>query len=308
MDCFPDETFRGLLKEKGGGTGTTYDENTLDGRNLLPLLETEAKLERALYWEMRIPDGYNFSVLDRTHRWRYSTGFLGGQWLYDLDQDPTSSISVLADNPQIAQQLKTDYDNWHDTIRRVQTEFEAQDQNGKGILTGDSFQRSPGFGGFTFAIGVTPEQNSDTSQRRVIASQNQLLSLDYQSESVELNLQDVQLTASLPADGQCHSIIITAHHEARISWLMANRAMNPPVDLIIDGTVAASLVDHRELPKAATLTNPTFIRYRPGEPLEQTGFEGKLSLPIIFNQKLRPDTDVGQSDIESLMQEVCPDA
>lgn len=285
-----------------------YDADKLDGRNLLPFLADEEILVRPLYWENWAEGKYLFSVLDESHRWRYSTGFLNDEWLLDLETDPSGTENTLSSNRTVADNLTADYLGWHDEVHRVQTNFEVLDQSGKGILTGDSFQRSPGFGGYTFAIGISPDQSIDLQQRKVIASQSQLLSIYYQNETIEINLQDVRLTGPLPADGQCHSLIVTAQHAARISWLLTNADMNTPIELIVDGEIVDAIIDHREQPKTADLTSPTYIGYQPGVESTRSAFNGLLSAPLIYNHRVVATPELGQFGFESLVNEICPDA
>ena len=208
----------------------------------------------------------------------------------------------------MANDLTANYLSWHDEVHRVQTEFDPLDQFGKGVLTGDSFQRSPGFGDYTCAIGISPDQAIDMQQRKIIASQSQLLSIYYQNEMIEVNLQDVRLSGPLPADGQCHSLIVTAQHAARISWLLTNTDMNTPIELIVDGEIVDAIVDHREQPKNADLTSPTYIGYRPGEESIGSAFNGSLSTPLIYNHRVVATPERGQFGFDSLVNEICPDA
>lgn len=285
-----------------------YDKESLDGRNLLPFIKENIALDRALFWEILSPDGYLFSVLSEDQKWRYSTGFLKGKWLYDLEADPHGATDVLADNKKIADDLKDSYLIWHEEIHRIETKFNQTSTAGAGILTGDSFQRSPGFGGYTFAIGVTPDTSMDTNRTSVVASQSQLLSIVYHNETLQARIQDAVLTAPLPADGKCHSIILTAQHNSRISWLLGTAPMNTPMQLIIDGEVRASLIDHREMPKSADLTAPTYIGYNPADASGDSSFTGTLSRPLIYNHAVMVNPGESQFGIDQLLQETCPDA
>ncbi len=286
--------------------GIEYNASILDGRNLLPVLELEQRLERPLYWEAIVGDSYTFSVLDESHRWRYTTDLLGGQTLYDLENDPSGASGIPGATGQISDQLNDQYRSWHDEVHRIDTRFEALDSNGRGILTGDSLQRSPGLGEFTFAIGVTPGPEATTAGTQVIASQSQLFSMTYNNETLRVSLQDASLSAPLPADGQCHPVIVTAQQSARISWIMGTEPVNSPIDLIIDGAIVASLVDHREVPKIADLTAPTFIGYRPITVGTGNNFSGTLSAPVIYNHRVVPTPAHNQFGFTELINEICP--
>lgn len=287
--------------------GISYDPEKLDGRNLLPLIASESKLERALHWETLTPEGYDFSVLDSQQRYRYSTGVLNSSWLYDLDNDPEGKQNILAQNSEQAASLNALHDEWHQRIHRIDTQYSRELENGGGVLTGDSLQRSPGFGGYTFAIGITTPLAEEDTEATVIASQRDLLSIYYESGALELNIQDVRLHAELPEDGQCHALIVSAQHNARVSWIIDRGAIDSPIQVIVDGQLNSGIVDHRELPKQADLTAPTYIGHRPnanGEP--DMIFPGELSAPLILNQRLFINPGRGQYGVDTLQTELCP--
>lgn len=287
-------------------TGIEYDRDRLDGRNVLPFLESGAAIERTLFWEAFVNGDYFYSVLDRSHRWRYNHGYLGAWVMFDLESEPSGGFDGMTENPEIRTRLRSEYLQWRRSTHRVATRFEATAANGAGILTGDSFQRSPGFGGYTFALAIHPEPSTDDGSPEIIAYQQDLLEIRLTNDHLDVSIQDIALSGQVPRDGLCHSIIVTAQYDAMISWLHNNRTIASPVELIVDGELVDSQTDFRELPKAADLTAPTYIGFSPGGITGHRPLAGRLGQARVFNHRVRLNHKANQPSAADLAQRLCP--
>lgn len=288
-------------------TGNSLPADKLDGIDLLPFIKSSEILERPLFWEAEADDFF-YSVLDPSHRFRYSDNLFGRNVLLDLEQNSSGSVASIVDNEPVQERLRNDYFVWREEIHRVKTNFQASDDNGGGTLTGDSFQRSPGFGKFSFGIGVTLESAVDTSVStqtpQTIAYQEDLLSLSIERDELRVVIQDKELRAPFPDDGLCHNVVISADFQSRISWLQINETMESTIELFIDDIVVASAIDTRETPKKADLTSPTYIGSR-GPIVNDEKFQGRLSEPVIYNYRVRAESIGNQASVSQLSEKLC---
>ncbi len=288
-------------------TGNSLPADRLDGIDLIPFIKSSETLVRPLFWEAEADDFF-YSTLDSSHRFRYSDNLFGSNVLLDLEQDPTGSVASIVDNEPVRERLRDDYFDWREEIHRVETNFQASDDNGAGTLTGDSFQRSPGFGKFSFGIGVTHDSindegtNGQTSQ--IIAFQKDLLSVSLERGELRVVIQDEELRAPFPDDRLCHNIVITADFQSRISWLQINETMESTIELFIDDTMVASAIDNREIPKKADLTSPTYIGSR-GPTFDDEKFQGRLTEPVIYNYRVRAEPTGNQASVSRLSEMLC---
>ncbi|MCG8413845.1 MAG: sulfatase-like hydrolase/transferase, partial [Pseudomonadales bacterium] len=284
-------------------SGVERMDEDLDGQNLLRYIETNSTIQRPLYWESYGNDNYFFSVLDSSHRYRYSEGLLGRDVLMDLNQDEFGGPASVVEDAAVVNQLRSDYLQWRNDVHSLDTTFQAETERGLGVLTGDSLQRSPGHGGFTFGIGVQASANV-TNSRQQIAYQDGLLDIHLSSGELTVTAQDTTLSAPFPMDGQCHSVILTAYYQARISWLLSNLEMQSPIQVMIDGQAVAEVVDRRELPKSADLTAPTYIGFTPLAG-ERNEFSGQLFEPVLFNHRVFANATGSQPSAASLAASLC---
>lgn len=105
------------------GVKLPADMQELDGRSLLPLLETpEAKwADRKLFvhvgrWEAKhrqakdVTSAKFVNCAVRTNRWR----FVNNAELYDITADPGETKNVAASHPEVVAQIRQEYDKWWD--------------------------------------------------------------------------------------------------------------------------------------------------------------------------------------------------
>lgn len=285
-------------------SGIDYSQEQLDGQSLLQFIENRAAIQRPLFWESYGNDYYFFSVLDATHRYRYSERLLGRNVLMDLELNEFGEPGSIVNDPSITSRLQDDYLQWRNETHSLDLTLEPVADNGLGILTGDSFQRSPGHGGYTFAIAVQALQNQ-TGTMQQIAYQDELLDIHLNAGLLTAKVQDLTLSAPFPDDGQCHSIVLTANFQARISWLLSNLPMESPVQLFVDGELVSESVDRRELPKQTDLTTPTYIGFSPVDG-QRNEFTGRLFEPLLFNHRVFANASSLQPSMEQLASSLCP--
>lgn len=285
--------------------GVAMPEDELDGVNLLPYLESATAVSRSLYWESEAADDYFYSVLDESHRYRYSDNLVGYDVVMDLETDPSGSAASIITDDAVQRRLQAEYFSWREEVHRIATDFTEQGANGIGVLRGDSLQRSPGFGSFTFGIGARLNPDASAEAVQAIAYQEDLLKLEVQHGRLNVRVQDLDLSAPFPMDSQCHSIVLSARFEAKISWLLSDDTMSSPVQLFIDNELVAEAVDTRVLPKAADLLSPTYIGST-GPGTEESEFDGTLSRPVVLNHRVWADPRGNQAAVSSLSGEFCP--
>jgi arylsulfatase len=128
-------------------TGATLPEHQVEGRSLLPLLEgqTTEWPDRPIFAHIcRWPTGadpekfreVNFTV--RTQRYRYvgpvpsaakgkkAGAKLAGPALYDMEKDPAQTTNIIAEQPEIAAQMKASYDQYWKEARPLMVNETAE--------------------------------------------------------------------------------------------------------------------------------------------------------------------------------------
>jgi arylsulfatase A-like enzyme len=126
-----------------------------DGVNLLPLVvENKPRPPQALFWEVGTDLVYGYSVLDEQGQWR-----LDDNKLFNLTTDPYAERDVSALFPNKVTTLKQLFLDWRKQVHHLALNTEAlhrEQEPDTYKVTGDSFRRSPGYGGFTFVTSISP--------------------------------------------------------------------------------------------------------------------------------------------------------
>lgn len=175
----------------------------LDGQSLLPLLAGKPLAPRWLVHEIAVPGQFNFSELDPTGRWR-----LTRDALYDLQQQPQGDVNVAAEQSVQQQVLIKQFWTWRNHKLTVPL---TTTRTGNGwTVTGNDFLRAPGYGAYSFVVGLSSPAASAT-----VAQQAGVWSMVLQPDR-RLRLQigelDVQ-SSPLPAvpSGQCLPVVFTSY-------------------------------------------------------------------------------------------------
>ena len=149
-------------------------------------------------------------------------------------------------------------------------------------------QRSPGYSGFTFAIGVTPSTDREGTPE-VIAEQAGRWRLQTSGQKgLRLEVLDQIIEApALPA-GQCSDVVVSSQFNFSPSQSKGNVSA---IDLYINGVRAATVTKKMPALMTSGYANPTYIGMNPGG---GDVFQGKLTRPLILNERVVPDKDGGQ--------------
>jgi arylsulfatase A-like enzyme len=237
-----------------------------------------------LYWEYSTSNQHAYSILSADGHWRL-TNYYGLRALNDLVADPSGTDNVFDSHPEIASKLTGDYLKWRKTARKVDFTYEPLNNRGGAILRGNDVQRSPGYSGFTFAIGVTPSPDAGV-QPQVIVEQSGRWRLQVATEQ-GLNLEILGQTAEIPPlpVGQCSEVVISSQFNLSPSNPRANISF---VDIYINGNRVKSITREQTPEQNWGYANPTYVG------LNASGKEqylGQLSHPIILNERVVPDDE-----------------
>jgi arylsulfatase A-like enzyme len=252
--------------------------DTLEGRDLFT---DDGPPPRPLFWEHSNSEQHRYAVLSADRRWRFVPPILN-----DLEADFTGSTNVMDEHPDVAAELREEFLRWRLKTREVATKFRRDGDHTSGTLEGNDMLRSPGHGGFTFAIGITPG-GSPSSSNQVVAEQNERWRLDYHPDH-GLSLELLGLSARGPklSEGQCHEVVVSSDHQFP---LQRPRRARTILNLYVDGQLVDSARDDAPVPNLKGYANPTHIgRNAAGE----QRFTGHLSRPFIVNERVVPDDQV----------------
>lgn len=246
------------------------------------LLDPQRAPTPQLYWEYSDSKMVIFSILSADGNWRF-TNYLRSQSLYDLRNDPTGRENVLDRHPEIAAKLIEDYLQWRKKTRTVAFSYELLNNNGGAIVRGNDLQRSPGYSGFTFAIGVTPATDAG-GEPQVIAEQAGRWRLQtIGDKGLSLDILGQTIAGPPLPSGQCSEVVVSSYFNFTTIRPKNNWSI---IDLYVNGELVSTT--RKELPPLLTwgYANPTYIGFdaNGGQP-----FLGQLSRPIILNERVIPD-------------------
>jgi hypothetical protein len=255
--------------------------------NSLQQLDSPPQKER--FWEAGTEE---YGVLTSDGSWRLRqppgcAGVVGQPLLYDLDADPTAAQFVSPTPLAQLMQMTEAYDAWYRDIHTVKTQYNP-DLNGGGILTGMDFLRTPGFGEYTFGIGISDVLDGQ------IAAQAGIWNMSRTGDTVIAQYGDLILSGDINNNDSCHSIVVTGSFSRQVA------AHSPPdlikLTLYIDGIEAQSGSIEATL-AIPDPTVPTII----GNPSQF----GTLLAPIILNTTL--SRVFSPWTVEAFGHEVCVD-
>ena len=241
----------------------------LDGVNMLPDIDRGTSPARDLFWSNLL----GFSVRTGDGKWLLTkdTEGVGNDPLYlaDLENEPSGAVDVSESNPSETDRLSGLYQQWIKEIHRIPLVREL-DGSGYGTLTGWDFLRTPGYGDFTFAIGV--EQGFEGN----LANQEGIWSLRWEPDgTVIADFQGIRLSGAPDASRDCHSVIVSGNFTPRIPGI-PKVSDTLALNLYIDGQLAEAYDGGGKL-DAGNFAAPTVI----GEPGIQSGL--RLYEPILLN-------------------------
>jgi arylsulfatase A-like enzyme len=282
----------------------------LDGISLIRARKQPSLLQRDLFWESYSYRHSVYGVLTADDV-RLVHELSGEDHLLDLKQnlsgDPKreADASDAADVSDRVDEIRGKYEAWRNETREVKTQWTPSGARGRGVLSGNDFQRSPGMAGYTFAIGATPAKLTDPSDsEQIIALQRGLLTLSFdRRDRVSLAL-DGQTLRSPPIEPEvCHSIVVSSYFHRRLSPRSHRNPRQPLLSLYIDGKLVDVKHSERSMPAIRSLAEPTYI----GQDAEGRRFyAGLLSRPLVYNQAMVEKGNNSFPGIEGIHALVCP--
>ena len=178
----------------------------LDGvSHFASIINQTAVPERTLFWEFG-PTSY--SALSTDGRWRlYQLPPIWGAnippRLYDLEADSTMQQWQEPPDPEQLAAMLEEYQLWYRDVHTVRTEY-LPGENG-GMLYGMDFMRTPGYGGYTFGIGVPPTYEGQ------VAAQEGIWNIQKSGTTITASFGEVSLSSEIQHQDACHSVVVTGY-------------------------------------------------------------------------------------------------
>jgi len=182
---------------------------------------------------------------------------------------------VVPTPPLQLAQMTDNYHAWYKDVHTVKTAY-SPGANGSGILTGMGFLRTPGFGQYTFGIGL-PDQYSGP-----VAGQTGIWEMSRAGNTVMAHFGDLTLSGEIENANNCHSIVITGIFARELAFPSAPEKMT--LTMYVDG-VATIPQTLDGILSVDDVMKETVI----GDPLA-TENVAVLSAPVILNTVLSEST------------------
>jgi arylsulfatase A-like enzyme len=277
----------------------------LDGYDIGSAIAGQDLPSRTQFYEVFRNGAFGYSVLSADGRWRLYIpekkarvslkGLASEPRLYDLGEDPTGHHNVYDNYPEIVERLTDEYRRWHRQARKLS--LEKKEITGRGSsLTGDDFQRTPGYGGFSFAVTYQPLEGTAQASG-VVAEQANAWSLELIGGSAQatLSIGEYALTADLETDGNCNTLIATAYF--KITTMQPIQSGDEMVmDLYQNGKRIGRHSARGIIDKITDTTHATTVGYSNGA---RPKFSGSLGSPTLLNTYISPNTPISPSALHS---------
>jgi len=267
-------------------------EASLDGVSFYDNVQHHTPIrQRPRYWDHFNGASDSYSILTDDGRWRLNQsypyfGTVVEPMLYDFELDPHGTQAVVPPPPLQVTQMLDAYHAWYPTVHTVATAYAAK-ANGSGVLTGMDFLRTPGFGTYTFGIGITNVQQGP------LATQDGVWSLRRDGDAVTATFGKVVLTGTIQNANPCHSLVITGNFLRRL--LSFTRPDQITLALYIDGEEASTVVFDGFL----RVDDPTVATIL-GDPEAPPG--SVVAPPLILNTRLNATTPL---TVGAFSQQLC---
>ncbi|MFT5709793.1 MAG: arylsulfatase A-like enzyme [Halioglobus sp.] len=263
----------------------------LPGRDLQWVVRNNVGLDTPLFWEAGNSKVHAWSALSSGGRWRMSQYFFGEPVLNDLNTNPSGELDVLKDNQPTGQMLHKEYLTWRHNARLVPVDYSRSAANGRAQLSGSSMQRSPGFGGHTFAIAVTPDRPEEpaadlnAAQKQFIAYHEGQWNISFDGSKLTAVLNGTTIEGGALPYGQCSTVALTSHFVFSALKPKVNRAQ---IQLYVNERLVGSKHIEHPILLSDNLMQPTYIG---GNASGQYRFSGILGRPLIYSERLVGDSE-----------------
>ena len=277
--------------------------SNLVGESLVEIIEGGRNREASLAWELVAADRQTWSILSADGRWRLFQFYVGEPQLFDLQADSAGSEDVAAQYPAIVAGLRQQYAQWRNQQRLLALDYQQEDDSGRGLLTGLSLQRSPGYGGFGFSVELYPDSEAPPQSEQVIALQEQQWQLTYEGGRFAMKMHAETLRTDAIALEGCTHVLATAHFRYSARFSSRNQAN---ISLFVNGELAAEAIIPDPTPGAGPFMAPTFVGQ---DANRERRFTGRLVAPRIYNDYLAAaHSGIIESGVEVLARNACTDS
>jgi hypothetical protein len=204
--------------------------------------------------------------------------------LVELAAAPDGHVrrKVATDSAEVGD-LQNQFREWHVGQRELKTLNSKINTQGVGTLTGDLFQRSLGFNGFTFAIPIERTAEATALGRQLIAGQEGHWQMYIENNRLVANVLGVEVEAVAPDVGECSEIILTGYFDHALAFFGKKKAT---LALYVNRKrVDSAVINTFDLPLEGYELVTTLGQNRSGE----ARFSGILGRPVILNEMLLDD-------------------
>ena len=259
----------------------------VDGRDISPLWRGEAWPPRNLYWASGV------LAADSEHRlftMPLSSGPLWQEQAYD------SQGRIIELGRGRADELRTLYASWYRDTARVQPrETEAGNLR---EYRGKDTQRSPGFGAFSFALGLQPEPGQLKGSFTLL-EQGQLWSIRTEGGVLQLTLGGESHHLGNLQEGRCQALVIGGRFwQKQTEW---GDRDNFALQVSLGDQPLQSIRRNTNLADYAQAARPTIIGDHTGHWLAGHHIGEPLFLQIdAFRNELLTETDLASLACQSL--------
>jgi len=185
-----------------------------DGVDLLSLVTHQSsRPPQPFFWETGGDYNYYYSVLSEDGRWR-----LDDEELYDLQNDPYAEKDIADKQSDKLKELKQLFLDWRKQVHHLNLDTQLlhteklPDSYLDGYkVTGDSFRRSPGYGGFTFVTSITPV--ADKPLVGVVAEQKGMWLMDMTADQrIHVRMNDHEIVSKPVKITECTPLVLSTYY------------------------------------------------------------------------------------------------
>jgi len=227
-DIYP--TIMGILGEQ---------VNELDGVDLTPALHGGELEPRYLFWERYIKSRFGYAVLSPDARWKYVQPW---PWF----KDHPGSLSDLNNakkwdlgkekGPAVVADLHAAFWQWQNEIHRMRLRVDVSETTLE--YSGNDFQRTPGFGGFTVAVAL---KASAHLVLQPLISQKGVLNVSHSSVTgdLEVSFASEGITVPWAPENDCVALVVSGDFQRKLNhWKRSTEALE--FSVYIDGHEAGA--------------------------------------------------------------------